>query len=68
MGNRNAPADPGGPERLPPLEHPEQRVAGALVEPEQPDELGEDLILGSPAKVDRNGIGREEVGEVHGWR
>ena len=57
---------PVGAQRLPALEHAEQRLARALVESQEPDELGEDLVLRSRAKVERDRVGTEEIRELHG--
>src|SRR5437867_2169438 len=45
VGNGNASAHAGRPEALPPLDHPQQRLGGLIVEAEQADQLGEKLIL-----------------------
>jgi hypothetical protein len=65
MGNRDSPAHAGRAQRLAALEHPEQRVGRTLVEAQQADELREDLVLAAALEVDRNGVRREELGEVH---
>jgi hypothetical protein len=53
-------------ERLAALQHTEERVGRALIEAQQADELREDLVLAATLEVDRNGVRRKELGEVHG--
>ncbi len=66
VGNGDPASHAGGAERLAALQHPEKRFAGAIVEPEQADELREDLVLAGGAQVERHRFGGEEIDELHG--
>ena len=66
MRDGDPPPDAGRPQGLPALEHAQQRIAGLFVEPEQPDELGENLILAAAAEREGDGARGEKVREVHG--
>src|SRR5690349_849002 len=68
MGDRDAPADSRGAQVLTPLQHLVQHALGFLVEPEQPDQLPEEVVLGSAFEVQLDGVGREELDQSHAAR
>ena len=52
MGNRDPSANARGPEILAPLQHLEQHPLVLLVQPEQSNEFGQDLVLGGAGEVE----------------
>jgi hypothetical protein len=67
VGNRDPAADARRPQRLATLQHAEQALVGGVVQAQQGDELGEDLVLGGAAEPEGDRLGCKEVGEVHAW-
>jgi hypothetical protein len=57
---------PGGAERLPALEHPEQRVGGTLVRVEQFDQFRQHLFLARRGELELDGVIAEEIAQEHG--
>ena len=66
VGNRDAATDTGRPEILTPLQHLEQHGFRLLVQMQQPDQFLEDIVLGGAFELQGDGVGGEELSEVHG--
>ena len=65
MGHRDPSSDPSRAQFLPPFYQPQQSLLRALIDPKEPYHLGQNLMLGSAAKLEGNGIGVKEIAKTH---
>src|SRR5687767_4912034 len=63
--NRDSATDAGRSEILAPLEHLEEHPVGLLVEPQQPDELLQRLVLGAAVELELDRVLGEELAQFH---
>ena len=62
----DAPSDAGRAQRLPPVQHLQQRLGGLVVGAQQPDQFGQGFVFGRGGEWQGDAVGGEEFAKMHG--
>jgi hypothetical protein len=65
MRDRDPPAEPGRPERFPPLQLPDHRGASPIAKAEGTHQLGQSLVPRPGEQREPEGRGLEEIADPH---